>query len=162
MKIIRNLILVVSFSLTVFFVFFGVIRGSHLDFLLLLTIIFFSVNTFYAFYSKPTFVLSETFGRAATGLALATLEMKHQAEEAKSRELEAIRSKVSHEENNVYKLKAARDFMEFAADNPYLRKHYDFFGDSVASTSMPKNVMSPPAGAHQAQIEKIDRPTVSK
>ncbi|MCJ2109626.1 hypothetical protein MKK64_00055 [Methylobacterium sp. E-025] len=126
MNIIRISILIFSALLAGIFGFFGVLQGSSSDFTLLFMVFFFAANAFYVFYSRPTFVASEFFNRTATGLAIVTLELKHQAEEAKTREDEALRLEASEDVNKDGRLKAVSDFMKFAVSNPHLKKLYSF------------------------------------
>jgi hypothetical protein len=130
-NILRYIILSLSIAVILIWALFGRIQGSTSDLLSIVLMLFFAANAFYIFFSKPNFKLSDFFDRAATGLALATLEVKYQATQAKSKELEAERLRAETEEKKADRLNAAKEFMKFAANNPHVKKHFELAGKDI-------------------------------
>lgn len=130
-NILRYIILIFSIIVILLWVTFGRIQGSAFDLVSIVVILFFAANTFYLIFSKPNFKLSDFFDRTATRLALVTLEVRYQASQARSKELEAERLKVEKGERMAHKLNAAKEFMEFAANNPQVKKHFELSGNDA-------------------------------
>ena len=125
MKILRYTIFALSISVVVIWIIFGRSQGLVSDLVPIVWVFFFIANAFYIFFSKPTFKLSEFCDRTATKQALVTLEIKYQASQAKFREIEAERIKADTEEKKADRLTAAKEFMNFAANNPQVKKLFD-------------------------------------
>ncbi|MCJ2096502.1 hypothetical protein MKK67_28935 [Methylobacterium sp. J-072] len=121
MSILRYILLGLSvLSLAVVLVFWTV-SGRAMDLVVLLVAVFLVANSVYILFSSPTLKVSSVFDRAATGLAFASLELQHQAKEAKIRELEAERIRAQEAEHNTSKLRAAEEFISYVRQNPLMR-----------------------------------------
>jgi hypothetical protein len=107
-------------SLAVVLVFWTV-SGHAGDLGVFLVTAFLVANSIYILFSSPTLRVSSVFDRAATGLAFASLELQHQASEAKIREAEAERIRAQEAEQNKSKLRAAEEFISYVRQNPLMR-----------------------------------------
>lgn len=121
MSALRYILLGLSvLSLAVVLVFWTV-SGHVADLGVFLVTTFLVANSIYLLFSSPTLHVSSVFDRAATGLAFASLELQHQAQEAKIREAEAERIRAEEAEQNKSKLRAAEEFISYVRQNPLMR-----------------------------------------
>ncbi|MFC6741779.1 hypothetical protein [Methylobacterium tardum] len=91
---------------------FWTISGRGGDIVLFVFLAFLIANSFYILISRPTVKTSDILARASTGLALASLELQHQSQEAAIREVEAEERRLSEEENSQFKLQIAKDILD--------------------------------------------------
>ncbi|WP_092036853.1 hypothetical protein [Methylobacterium pseudosasicola] len=101
---------------------FWAVSGRAMDLVVFLVAAFLISNSIYILFSNPTLKTSAVFDRAATGLAFASLELQHQAKEAKIREAEAERIRAQEAEQNTSKLRAAEEFISYVRQNPLMRR----------------------------------------
>ncbi|TXN01249.1 hypothetical protein FV242_19140 [Methylobacterium sp. WL64] len=147
-------------SLAVVLVFWTV-SGHVADLGVFLVAAFLVANSVYILFSRPTLRASSVFDRAATGLAFASLELQHQAKEAKIREAEAERIRAQEAEQNKSKLRAAEEFISYVRQNPLMRgrqavtvKQITLLGDpksiALPTLELPRPVPSELNGRHRA------------
>ena len=91
---------------------FWTVSGRSADIVLFVVLAFLIANIFYILVSRPTIGTSDILARASTGFALASLELQHQAQEARAREEEADKRRLAEAEQNRYKLQVARDMLQ--------------------------------------------------
>ncbi|WP_187193598.1 hypothetical protein [Methylobacterium sp. WL1] len=161
MSALRYILLGLSvLSLAVVLVFWTV-SGHVADLGVFLVAAFLVANSVYILFSRPTLRASSVFDRAATGLAFASLELQHQAKEAKIREAEAERIRAQEAEQNKSKLRAAEEFISYVRQNPLMRgrqavtvKQITLLGDpksiALPTLELPRPVPSELNGRHRA------------
>ena len=123
------------------------VSGRLIDILSLIVFLYLGSNLFYLIFSHPTFKASGFFQRAATGLAFASLELRHQANEAEIREIEAERLRNLDSGSKAYKLRAATEFLQYVRENPTIKKYYSLESpqeaarpqENVAITALPND-----------------------
>ena len=124
MFFLRYSLIAVSGFLLIIMLVFWTISGQLTDIISLIIFSYLSSNLFYLVFSHPTFKSSGFFQRAATGLAFASLELRHQAKEAELREIEAERLRNLDSGSKAYKLRAATEFLQYIRENPTIKKYY--------------------------------------
>jgi len=131
-----------ALSLAVVLVFWTV-SGHAGDLTVFLVMAFLVANSIYLLFSQPTLKASSVFDRAATGLAFASLELQHQAKEAKVREAEAERIRAQEAEQNTSKLRAAEEFISYVRQNPLMRGRQAVEIKQITLLSDPKSITLP-------------------
>lgn len=111
MTIFRYILLAFSALAALAILLFLTISGQGGDIVLFIFLAFLIANAFYIFISRPTVKTSDILARASTGLALASLELQHQSQEAQIREVEAEKFRLAEEEDNRFKLQVAKDIL---------------------------------------------------
>ena len=124
MLLLRYVLIAVSGLLLLIMLVFWTVSGSLTDIVSLIVFLYLGSNLFYLIFSHPTFKASGFFQRAATGLAFASLELRHQANEAEIREIEAERLRNLDTGSKAYKLRAATEFLQYIRENPTIKKYY--------------------------------------
>ncbi|TXM91871.1 hypothetical protein [Methylobacterium sp. WL116] len=124
MFFLRYTLIAISGLLLLIMLAFWTISGRLTDIVSLIVFLYLGSNLFYLIFSHPTFKASGFFQRAATGLAFASLELRHQANEAEIREIEAERIRNLDNGSKAYKLRAATEFLQYIRDNPTIKKYY--------------------------------------
>ena len=122
---------------------FWTISGKAFDILLLAALSFLIANTCYIFISRPAIKTSDILTRVSGSLALASMELQYQAEEAQIREAEAEKIRLAEDEYNKQKLQAAKDLLQ------HLR---------INNPQNLKNGASLPQITHQAQPKSSTLP----
>lgn len=121
MSILRYVLLGFSALALVLLLLFWTVSGRSSDLLVFLVAAYLVANIVYIVFSAPNIRVSSIFDRAATGLAFASLELQHQAKEAKLREAEVERIQAEDAEQRRHKLRAAEEFMNYLRQNPLSR-----------------------------------------
>lgn len=80
--------------------------------LLLVLLTLMALNTFYIFISRPILKISDVLLRASDGLALASLELQHQADEVRLREIETENRRLEEAQYQRDKLQTAKDILK--------------------------------------------------
>lgn len=111
MKIFRYTLLGFSASAALMLVIFWTVSGRSSDIVLFIFLTFLIANAFYIFISRPTVKASDIIARASTGLALVSLKLHYQSQEAQIKELEAEKRRRTEEERNRFKLQVAKDIL---------------------------------------------------
>lgn len=154
MAILRYILLGFSGLALVLVLLFWTISGRAGDLLVLLVTAYLVANLVYLVFSSPTMRVSALFDTAATGLAFASLELQHQAKEAKLREAEAARIQAEEAEQRRHKLRAAEEFMNYLRQNPLSRIRYPLDILQIARRGDTKSIALPaPDLARPAQAE---------
>ena len=143
MSMLRYILLGASvLSLAVVLVFWTV-SGHAGDLGVFLVAAFLVANSIYIVFSSPTLRVSSVYDRAATGLAFASLELQHQAKEAKVREATAERVRADEAEHNTSKLRAAEEFISYVRQNPLMRGRHALEVKQITLLSDPKSITLP-------------------
>jgi hypothetical protein len=121
-----------------------------MDIASLIIFLYLGLNIFYLIFSHPTFKASAFFQRAATGLAFASLELRHQAKEAELREIEAETLRNLDGESKAYKLRAATEFLQYIRENPTIKKYYALERDRAATSATENGAISAPKNDQRA------------
>ncbi|MCJ2121648.1 hypothetical protein [Methylobacterium sp. J-077] len=119
------------------------VSGHAGDLVVFLVAAFLVANSTYILFSGPTLKASSVFDRAATGLAFASLELQHQAKEAKVREVEAERIRAQEAEHNTSKLRAAEEFISYVRQNPLMRRRQPIEVKQITLLNDPKSIALP-------------------
>lgn len=98
--------------------FFWTISGRVFDIVLFAALAFLITNAFYVFISRPIVKTSDILARASDGLALASMELKYQSEEAQIREAEAERIRLKEAAYNQSKLQDAKEMLQHLRSKP--------------------------------------------
>ncbi|MCJ2060993.1 hypothetical protein MKL09_31300 [Methylobacterium sp. J-048] len=122
---------------------FWAVSGHVGDLSVFLVAAFLLANSVYILFSRPTLRASSVLDRAATGLAFASLELQHQAKEAKIREAEAERIRVQEAEQNKSKLRAAEEFISYVRQNPLMRSRQTLAIKQITLLSDTKSIALP-------------------
>lgn len=91
---------------------FWTISGRALDIIFFAALTFLVANIVYIFISRPTLKTSDVLTRVSGSLAVASMELQYQAEEAQMREAEAERLRVAEDEHNRQKLLVAKEMLQ--------------------------------------------------
>jgi hypothetical protein len=122
MSAIRLILLACSALALVTIVGLWTVSGRAADVLLFTILAFLATNTVYILFSRPALRTSTIFSRVATGLAIASLKLQHQAGEAQLREAESERLKKKEAEFKRQKLQAAEEFLSVVRKHPLIGK----------------------------------------
>jgi hypothetical protein len=133
MFLLRYALIAISGILLLTMLFFWTVSGRLTDIVSLIVFLYLGSNIFYLIFSHPTFKASAFFQRAATSLAFASLELRHQAKEAEIREIEAERLRNLDSGSKAYKLRAATEFLQYIRENPTINKYYSLESDQEAA-----------------------------
>lgn len=112
MLIMRLVLLSISALTIAVLLVFWVISGRYSDLILLFILAFLVANTVYIYVSRPALRTSDILARASTGFAIAALELQHQTQEARTREVETEKRRLAGVDHNQYKLQVAKDMLE--------------------------------------------------
>ena len=112
MTILRYILLGFSALATLAVLVFWTVSGRASDIALFILLAFLIANTFYVFASRPSLKTSDLLARVSTSLALASLELQHQAQEAQGREVETEKRRLAETEHHQYKLQVAKDMLQ--------------------------------------------------
>ncbi|MDP4005223.1 hypothetical protein [Methylobacterium sp. NEAU K] len=143
MAVLRYILLGVSTLAMASVLIFWIAGGRSGDVSVFFVIAFLAANIAYILFSSPNLKISALFDRAATGLAFASLELQHQAKEAKLREIEADRLRAEDAEQNRYKLRAAEEFISYVRQNPLMKRRNALEVNQIALRSEPHNLALP-------------------
>ena len=160
MNKVRYALLITTALLALLILITSIIAGSLFSFSTVLILAYLGATFFYIFVSEPKLKSSDLLHRAADYTALMTLEIKHQANEAKDREARIAQQKLADAAQNSHRLNVAKDFLEFVRNNPAAKKRYDFDVPQVSarpnlkpntpSQASGANALPPPASANQS------------
>ncbi|TXN36635.1 hypothetical protein FV227_27250 [Methylobacterium sp. WL119] len=120
------------------------VSGRLTDIVSLIIFLYLGSNLFYLIFSHPTFKTSAFFQRAATGLAFASLELRHQAKEAELRETEAERLRNLDAGSKDNKLRAANEFLQYIRENPTIKKYYVLDRIPAAASALENGAIAAP------------------
>jgi hypothetical protein len=168
MSVIRSILLACSALALVTIVGLWTVSGRAADVLLLTILAFLATNTVYIFFSRPALRTSTIFGRVATGLAIASLKLQHQAGEAQLREAEAERLKKKEAEFRRQKLQAAEEFLLVVRKNPVIGRNTSLDVRQIAGsrepTSAPNAALSKPRLPQPARSDdhQLDTPALPR
>ena len=150
MCILRYALIATTVVLLLTMLAFWSINGNWTDIVSLIVFLYLGSNLFYLIFSDPTFKASAFFQHAATGLAFASLELRHQAKEAELREIEAERLRNLDSGSKAYKLHAATEFLHYIRENPTIKKYYALERDPAAISAPENGAISTPPNDQRA------------
>ena len=150
MLVLRYALMAMSGLLLLVMLSLWTVNGRLIDILSLIVFLYLGSNLFYLIFSHPTFKASGFFQRAATGLAFASLELRHQANEAEIREIEAERLRNLDNGSKAYKLRAATEFLQYIRENPTIKKYYSLESPQEAAKPQENIAIAAPPNDQRA------------
>ena len=108
----RYILLIISALAVLVLLADWILLDKSLNVLLLVLLALMMLNTFYIFISRPVLKTSDLLLRVSGGLALASLELQHQADEVRLREVETENRRLEEAQYQRDKLQTAKDILK--------------------------------------------------